>query len=303
MDEEIGDSPHLTYRMEVRLKTEISSGRKLSDMPLTCTSCSVCPAQGCNARAHPYNSALAAFSRRKFVAGASGVVIATTIGSKVGAQESTPGIPPASAEACIALTPEQTEGPYYIDDLLLRDDITEGRPGIPLDLKVFVIDIQSCEHIPDAAVDIWHCDANGVYSGFGSESEPGDTWMRGVQLTDQGGAAEIRTIYPGWYVGRATHIHLKVHTGGTAQDGTYLGGRTAHTGQLYFDDEITDQVAQIDPYVQRIETPRTRNSEDGILTRSGTAPGSLYIQLTRKDEDDLSQGFTGTALVGVNSSD
>lgn len=224
----------------------------------------------------------------------------TAIGGAVAAQESTEVSTP---EACVMLTSEQTEGPYYIDDLLLRDDITEGRPGVPLELTVFVIDIPTCQHVPDAAVDIWHCDALGDYSGFGNQSQPGDTFMRGVQLTDQGGAATINTVYPGWYVGRATHIHIKVHTGGTADDGTYIGGATEHTGQLYFDDGVTDEVAALEPYSQRQDVRRTRNDEDGILSRAGLDDSSLFIKLTPLDENDLSKGFKGTALVGIDISD
>lgn len=233
------------------------------------------------------------------MAGAGSAIAFTTLGSMASAQETDSNSTP---EACIALTPEQTEGPYYIDDLLLRDDITEDRPGVPLELTVFVIDIPTCQHIPDAAVDIWHCDALGDYSGFGNQSKPGDTFMRGVQLTDQGGAATINTVYPGWYVGRATHIHIKVHTGGSADDGTYIGGATQHTGQLYFDDEMTDQIAMLEPYAQRLDIRRTRNQEDGILNRAGINDASLFVQLTPLDEDDLAKGFKGTALVGIDAS-
>lgn len=278
---------------------EVPFMRKLSDMPIRCSSCRDCAAQGCSARSHEYDPQPQVFSRRSLVAGAGSAIAFTTLGSMASAQETDSNSTP---EACIALTPEQTEGPYYIDDLLLRDDITEDRPGVPLELTVFVIDIPTCQHIPDAAVDIWHCDALGDYSGFGNQSKPGDTFMRGVQLTDQGGAATINTVYPGWYVGRATHIHIKVHTGGSADDGTYIGGATQHTGQLYFDDEMTDQIAMLEPYAQRLDIRRTRNQEDGILNRAGINDASLFVQLTPLDEDDLAKGFKGTALVGIDAS-
>lgn len=273
--------------------------RKLSDIPITCPTCRDCAAQGCPARSKSDDPGTTAISRRKLVAGSGGIIALSNLGQPAIAKQlgevSTP-------EACIALTPEQTEGPYYIDDLLLRDDITEGRPGVPLKLTVFVIDIPTCQHVPDAAVDIWHCDALGDYSGFGDRSDAGDTWMRGVQLTDQGGAATIDTVYPGWYVGRATHIHIKVHTGGTADDGTYIGGATAHTGQLYFDDDVTDHIAMLEPYAQRLDVSRTRNDEDGILGRAGLDDASLFVELTPLDENNLSKGFKGTALLGVDVS-
>lgn len=280
--------------------------RNLRDMPPICTSCEICPAQGCELRVRAFDSKQISINRRRLLAGSAGVVLLNAIGGAASAQEATISTPAASAEACIALTPEMTEGPYYIDDLLLRDDITEGREGIPLELTVHVINTVACEPLADAAVDIWHCDALGDYSGIGgvmgNDDTSGQTWLRGVQLTGQSGSATINTIYPGWYVGRATHIHIKVHTGGSAEDGTYLGGETAHTGQIFFDDAITDQVAQLEPYVQRIDTPRTQNEEDGILNGSNIDASAFFVTLKPLDEKDLSLGFTGTALLGVDPS-
>lgn len=238
------------------------------------------------------------------MSGAAGAVAIATLGSSVSAQtlEKTPD---STAAACVSLTPELTEGPYYIDDMLLRDDITEGREGIPLDLSITVIDSVSCEPLADAAVDIWHCDALGDYSGIsnqaGNDDTAGETWMRGIQLTGENGVANIQTIYPGWYVGRCTHIHLKVHQGGTAGDGTYIGGTTAHTGQLFFDDELTDSVAQLEPYSQRLDVARTRNEEDGVLNGQLDAPGFL-ITVEPVDASDLSLGFTGSVTIGVDPS-
>jgi len=136
---------------------------------------------------------------------------------------------PTATAACV-LTPEVTEGPYYIDLDKVRGDITEGKDGAPLDLKITVVDASGCTPIKDAAVDVWHCDAGGVYSGFsqasaggpgggsGGSQSPTDnlTFLRGTQMTDANGLAEFQTIYPGWYRGRAVHIHMKVHIGGSA---------------------------------------------------------------------------------------
>lgn len=257
-------------------------------------------------RSYEYDTKAASYNRRRFVAGSAGFVALSTLGGAAVAQEATTPEAGSAIEACVALTPEMTEGPYYVDDLLLRDDITEGREGVPLELTINVIDVVSCEPLADVAVDIWHCDALGDYSGIGgqmgNDDTTGQTWLRGVQLTGQDGAATINTIYPGWYVGRATHIHLKVHTGGTGDDGVYVGGTTAHTGQLFFDDEITDQVAQLEPYVQRIDVERTMNASDGILQGGGADTSAFFVTLTPIDENDLSLGFTGTALLGVDPS-
>ena len=102
----------------------------------------------------------------------------------------------ASAVACV-LTPEQTEGPYYIANERVRRNITDGHPGAPLTLRLTVVDATTCRPIKGAAVDVWHADAAGVYSGFGSGAGS-RTFMRGIQHTDTTGLALFRTVYPGW---------------------------------------------------------------------------------------------------------
>src|SRR4029450_6300067 len=104
------------------------------------------------------------------------------------------------------LAPELTEGPYYVDDAAVRRNIKRGKTGVPLRLRLRVLDVSSCKPIRGAAVDIWHCDALGVYSGVQGDS---DDFLRGVQRTNATGWAEFRTVYPGWYRGRAVHIHVK----------------------------------------------------------------------------------------------
>src|SRR6266542_752629 len=120
----------------------------------------------------------------------------------------------ASGAVSCVLTPEQTEGPYYIAGEKVRRDITEGRAGLPLLLRAFVVNASTCKAIKGAAVDIWHADAGGVYSGFGQGSG-NRTFMRGIQRTNAKGLALFRTVYPGWYQGRTVHIPFKVHLGGT----------------------------------------------------------------------------------------
>jgi protocatechuate 3,4-dioxygenase beta subunit len=154
------------------------------------------------------------------------------------------------------LMPELTEGPYYLDLDLVRSDITEDRPGLPLDLRVTVVDADACEPIEGAAVDVWHCDAEGAYSGV--QGAEGQTFCRGVQMTDASGVAEFRTVFPGWYTGRAVHIHVKVQ----------VDGDQTHTGQLFFDPEVTSAVYLTEPYADRGE-PDVPNSSDGIYAQSG----------------------------------
>jgi protocatechuate 3,4-dioxygenase beta subunit len=162
----------------------------------------------------------------------------------------------AASVACV-LTPEQTEGPYYIAGEKLRRNITEGRPGVPLVLRTFVADASTCRPIRNAAVDIWHADASGVYSGFGSGSS-NRTFMRGVQRTNAKGLAQFRTVYPGWYPGRTVHVHVKVH----------VSGNVVHTGQLYFPDATTDAVYKRAPYSSR-PNRETRNAGDMIFGSGG----------------------------------
>jgi protocatechuate 3,4-dioxygenase beta subunit len=152
------------------------------------------------------------------------------------------------------LTPELTEGPYYLDLDLMRSDITEGRPGLAYDLAVKVVDAESCAPIEDAIVDVWHCDAEGVYSGVQGDD---GTFLRGVQVADGTGTATFRTIFPGWYQGRAVHIHLKVIQGGNTW-----------TGQLFFDEQTLEAVYALEPYSER-GPAEASNDSDGIFGQSG----------------------------------
>jgi protocatechuate 3,4-dioxygenase beta subunit len=157
--------------------------------------------------------------------------------------------------SCV-LTPKQTEGPYYLDNDLVRSDITDGRPGTPLSLRLLV-ENGSCAPLPGAIVDVWHCDASGAYSGFGAGASS-RSFLRGTQIADAAGRVTFETVYPGWYAGRATHIHVKVHN----------GGREIHTGQLYFDEALNDAVYRTAPYASHTGT-RTRNTSDFIYLGGG----------------------------------
>jgi protocatechuate 3,4-dioxygenase beta subunit len=173
--------------------------------------------------------------------------------------------------ACI-LTAEQTEGPYFIDHRLnrsdLRSDPADGslRDGVPLllSLRVHAVSGSGCKALAGAIVHIWHCDADGLYSGI---SDPhtdtrGKQFLRGYQVSDADGTVRFRTIYPGWYPGRTVHIHFKVRTRDAA------GKPYELTSQLYFDDALTDKVMAQAPYAKRGRRDRG-NSGDGIYRRGG----------------------------------
>jgi protocatechuate 3,4-dioxygenase beta subunit len=177
------------------------------------------------------------------------------------------------ADSC-TLTPEETEGPYYFDVDSIRSDIREGRPGTPLRLAMRVRDA-SCKPIQNAVVDIWHCDAGGEYSGFGRSDDM--TFLRGAQVTNADGVVEFQTIYPGWYQGRATHIHFKVH----------LNKTTVLTSQVYFDENVSDAVYASRPYAEHAGR-RTRNDQDGIFD-----PANL-LRLTEE-----TAGYLAVMTVGV----
>jgi protocatechuate 3,4-dioxygenase beta subunit len=194
-------------------------------------------------------------TRRGSLVGFGGFLLAALGWRSAGAEAGPAGVA-SGAVACV-LTPEQTEGPYYIAGEKLRRDITEGRPGVPLLLRLKVVDASSCRPIKGAAVDIWHADARGIYSGFGA-GRANRTFMRGIQRTDRTGLARFRSVYPGWYQGRTVHIHVKVH----------VAGNVVHTGQLYFPDSVTDRVFRRKPYSRR---PRrtTRNASDFVFAQGG----------------------------------
>ena len=189
-----------------------------------------------------------------------GGFLATAVGAAGLKVETSEGAGPAAvasgAVTCV-LTPEQTEGPYYIANEAVRRNITEGRQGTPMWLRAFVVNASTCKPIKGAAVDIWHADAGGVYSGFG-QGAGSRTFMRGIQRTNAKGLALFRTVYPGWYQGRTVHIHVKVH----------LGGNVLHTGQLYFPDTVTDAVYRKAPYAGRPNRD-VRNADDSIYRNGG----------------------------------
>jgi protocatechuate 3,4-dioxygenase beta subunit len=174
----------------------------------------------------------------------------------------------ASTSTCVA-KPQQTEGPYFVDERLDRSDIrldpTDGsiKEGVPLALVFNVSQIDSnssCSALAGAVVDVWHCDALGQYSDV--ENNVGRKFLRGYQVTDENGSAQFQTIYPGWYQGRAVHIHYKIRTDPDSEMGYEF------TSQLYFDDALTDEVHSQEPYAEKGERD-LRNDDDGIFREGG----------------------------------
>jgi protocatechuate 3,4-dioxygenase beta subunit len=157
------------------------------------------------------------------------------------------------------LTPQSIEGPYYLDPRLVRTQIAEGRIGVPLRVELRVIDGATCKPSERARVDLWHADAQGIYSGYEGQGDKqdlstvGQKFLRGTQFTDSEGAASFETIYPGWYAGRATHMHFKV----------LLDERNVLTGQMYFPDAVNEFIyGNIPAYADRLHPRAVVNAND-----------------------------------------
>ncbi|MFN8041166.1 MAG: intradiol ring-cleavage dioxygenase [Acidimicrobiales bacterium] len=195
-----------------------------------------------------------------------------------------PGTTAAGSTAACTLTPEQTEGPYYLDIDQVRRDITEGKPGTPLELTIQVLDQDGCTPRRDAAVDIWHCDAMGDYSGVNDDVQQGSpTFLRGTQVTDADGKVTFTTIYPGFYQGRAVHIHVKIHPTKTSQV----------TTQLYFPDDLSRTVFAAAPYSSHRGTI-TPNARDGIYRDGGR---QLTLAPTKRGD-----GYQASFVAAVGAS-
>jgi protocatechuate 3,4-dioxygenase beta subunit len=246
---------------------------------------------------------------------------------------------PASAQAAESthssglcqLSAEQEVGPYYIEDELLRSDITEGRAGVPLSLNIALVDARRCLPLANAIVDIWHCDALGVYSGFTKQSalppgppptgvfEPppgaGDlhgqlppppppskptdrrTFLRGVQRSDAHGNVVFQTIFPGFYPGRTNHIHFKVRVAGSAGDGSLKGEHVSHIGQIFFPEKLTVGLMQDRPYRDhRIQ--RTALADDGVFLDQQGATSIARLQAL--DSSTASNGLRAQIIAVVD---
>ena len=207
-----------------------------------------------------------------------------TLGAGVGAVYGLRGLlqaDPAAGATC-ALQRQSTEGPYWLDLDLARRNIRGGRPGTPLTLRFKVVDAATCRPIRNATVDIWHCDAGGVYSGV---SGNGGNFLRGIQRSDSAGNVRFETIFPGWYPGRTPHIHVKV----------YVSGNEVHTGQVYFRAAVLNTIYAQGAYASRGKAD-TSNATDGIYS------GARSLLALRRKGASVSGGYTGSLTLGVSRS-
>lgn len=226
--------------------------------------------------------------RRRFLAGTGGAIVTAHTASVFG-QESAGGI----SYACRPSV-RQTAGPYLKKGSVLRSDIREDRPGVPLRLNVRVLNNGSCQAASDCIVDIWQCDAGGLYSAFDNivfdpdTQQPTDrfidqkdkTFLRGHQETNEYGVASFTTIYPGWYFPRLTHIHARIIVPG--QEWATLDT------QIYLPKDVEKEVFSREPYAGRGANP-VDVRKDAVVKGDRDAVDSL----TAKFEKD-SDGFVGS---------
>jgi protocatechuate 3,4-dioxygenase beta subunit len=237
-----------------------------------------------------------AVTRRQAVgiAGAAGAAVVLARASGVhGLLDSVGTETTSAATTSCTLTPSKTEGPYFVDEKLNRSDIRTDpgdgsvQDGVPLTLTFVVVRSDGdCAAVPGATVDIWHANAKGLYSDESANSTVGKKYLRGYQVTDDQGKAQFTTIYPGWYSGRAIHIHFKIRLfDGTSE--TY-----EFTSQLFFDPSTTSDVVQTSAYKSH-GSPDTSNSSDNIYGSDGS-------QLLVPIGSDGNGGYAGTFTVGLS---
>ncbi|EYE90854.1 intradiol ring-cleavage dioxygenase [Aspergillus ruber CBS 135680] len=230
------------------------------------------------------------------------------------------------------LTPETSNGPYfYPRSQTLRQDIREDQPGVPLSLEIGVVDVDTCEPVQDVLVDIWHCNATGSYSSFTGlspndpfeevyaqqdEGKPFDlhdglpdlsflstdnsTWLRGMWPTDKHGVTSFTTIFPGFYIQRAIHIHAQVHTNWTIRsNGTLVHGPIVSTGQIFIDEKLEQEIMALEPYASHTEIERVKNLDDGIYTTESNTGAMTILDTEPLDGVDYMNGVVGYITLGI----
>jgi len=249
-------------------------------------------------------------SRREMLTvlgGASAVLFVGAGGNRLALAQTAPPTATATAVPTCVVRPELTEGPLFVDLGLNRSDIridptddsVQAGALLKLVFDVTSIDGSACVPLEGAVVDVWHCSADGVYSGIDREGTADQHWLRGYQATDEFGVAQFLTVYPGWYNGRAVHIHFKIRTD-PASDARY-----EFTSQVFFDEAFTDTVYENEPYNQRGRRT-VLNENDGIFAQSD---GLLTLEVTEDDaievgEDGETQaGYIAVFSIGLDLTD
>lgn len=211
-----------------------------------------------------------------------------------------------SANTSAILAPENTAGPYYVTGEQIRKNVTEDQEGVPLYLEVQYIDMTTCLPVPQVYVDIWNCNATGVYGGINVTGNVADggynsTFLRGIQPTDDDGVVSFETIFPGHYDGRAIHTHLLSHTNVTVFDNNTIStdGAVNHIGQLFWNEELRSAVELTYPYNTNTQAITTNADDMWSIVQAGTTydpfPEFMYI-----DSSDITQGLLAWIQIGIN---
>ncbi|OTB00329.1 hypothetical protein M426DRAFT_66087 [Hypoxylon sp. CI-4A] len=234
-------------------------------------------------------------------------------------------------DTCV-LTPDVTEGPYiWPRSQTLRQDMSEDQAGIPLWLDIGVLDMATCEPLENVLVSFWHCNATGSYSSFTgldpntdfvtllgqlgynvSDFEIGTTdlhtddttFLRGMWPTDQDGLLEMKTVFPGFYTGRAIHIHTMVYKDWVLHDnGTLTTGSLVNVGQLFINETISQTIMAQEPYSSHTQINRTTNDEDSIIAQASAGGFSPVLSIVAADGEDITKGMIGYVTMGVDLND
>jgi protocatechuate 3,4-dioxygenase beta subunit len=230
-------------------------------------------------------------------AAGAGVMLGCGGGTKTSTTTTTSTTTATSNTSC-TVTPEGEEGPYFVDDTAIgfdRSDILSNldgsnvQSGIPFTLSLYIYDSEkSCAAMSNVQVDIWHCNASGIYSAEDVEDTSGETWLRGYQITDANGLATFKTIIPGWYAGRTTHIHLRLRS---TYDSTTTGG--TNTTQLFFPQDVINTInTSVSPYGAEGTNPTT-NASDHVY--SGETDGANLLTLS----GGSTTGYTATCKINL----
>ncbi|KAF2690805.1 aromatic compound dioxygenase [Lentithecium fluviatile CBS 122367] len=217
-----------------------------------------------------------------------------------------PSILFSSNNSCI-LSPEVTQGPYWVSGELVRQDMSEDQAGVPMTLDIQIIDVNTCEPVPQVYLEAWHCNATGVYSGViasgngdsSDETNLDNTFLRGINLSDDDGIVTFDTVFPGHYTGRTTHIHVLSHVDATLNaNNTLSGGNITHVGQVFFDQDLISLVETEEPYASNTQELMT-NAEDSILAEEAADvdPMVEYVLLG----EDVSEGVFAWIAFGMDT--
>ncbi|KAI1847897.1 hypothetical protein JX266_006010 [Neoarthrinium moseri] len=218
-----------------------------------------------------------------------------------------PAVVFAGNRSCV-LSPETTEGPFYVTGESIRTKLVDGEKGVPLHLDIQVIDVNTCKPLTGIFLEMWNANSTGVYSGalaipngsgMGDKGNLNKGFLRGAQSTDKDGVAQFETIFPGHYTGRATHVHVITHHNAVAEaNNTIWNSKVSHIGQAFFDQDLIDQVEKVAPYSTNRQS-RMRNAVDSILLQEAATadPFFEYVLLGNTVADGIFAWFS----FGVNT--